>query len=111
MGDNRKEGVYNILVIGHDRVAMNTDVLMICTFDGNNKTASIAQIPRDTYVDTVKVNSLYSIGYHEAVNNGADATEAGQKGIENLIDSLQKAFSITIDRYVVDGSGWFFIHC
>ena len=74
---------------------------MICTFDGNNKTASMAQIPRDTYVDTVKVNSLYSIGYHEAVNNGADATEAGQKGIENLIDSLQKAFSITIDRYVM----------
>ena len=101
VGDNRKEGVYNILVIGHDRVAMNTDVLMICTFDGNNKTASIAQIPRDTYVDTVKVNSLYSIGYHEAVNNGADATEAEQKGIENLIDSLQKAFSITIDRYVM----------
>lgn len=37
VGDNRKEGVYNILVIGHDRVAMNTDVLMICTFDGTTK--------------------------------------------------------------------------
>lgn len=100
-GENRREGVYNVLVVGHDRVALNTDVIMIVSFDTQNKKAAIAQIPRDTYMDTVRVNSMYAIGYNEAIQSGADRDKADQGGMENLIDSLQKSFSITIDRYVM----------
>ena len=41
---------YSFLVIGCDRAAWLTDVLMIATYDVKEQSVAIMQIPRDTYV-------------------------------------------------------------
>lgn len=46
------DGSYNFLLIGYDRVAELTDVMMIVNFNVNTGKLSILQIPRDTYIDS-----------------------------------------------------------
>ena len=45
-----KDSRYNFLVIGCDREQWLSDVIMIATYDIKDKSVSIMQIPRDTYV-------------------------------------------------------------
>lgn len=67
----RKEGFYNILVIGRDKVALNTDVMLIASFDTKNSKAATVQIPRDSYVEDKdgyksKINAVFARGYINA---------------------------------------------
>jgi len=39
---------YNILVLGHDRAAMLTDVFMLVNIDNRDNSITVMQIPRDT---------------------------------------------------------------
>lgn len=87
----RKEGVYNFLLVGYDRVAKLTDVNMIAQFDTNTGAVSIIQIPRDTYARyNAKVNS-----YHKM--NGALSYFKWE--LEDLASFLEENLCIKIDYY------------
>lgn len=67
----QKDKFYNILVVGRDKVALNTDVLICASFDVANNKAATVQIPRDSYVEDEKgvkskINAVFSRGYLEA---------------------------------------------
>lgn len=77
----------------------NTDVIMVCNFDLENKTASILQIPRDTYVGRIveygKINSLYAYG----LNDGS-GTPSEKAGIGALAEVINDQMKLPIDNYV-----------
>jgi len=84
----RRDDTYTILVVGRDRVGMNTDTIMLVMLDGERDELNVVSIPRDTLVNVSwsvkKVNSLY----------GALGTEGLVSGIEDLI-------GYEIDNYVI----------
>ena len=61
----RKSGYYTMLVVGHDQVAVNTDVIMLASYDVTNEKISVIQIPRDTDFElggsAHKINSQFAI--------------------------------------------------
>lgn len=63
--DTKSENVYNFFIVGHDRAANLADVTMLVSFNTYECTASIMQLPRDTYVSYDdywyhKINGVYS---------------------------------------------------
>lgn len=60
----RKENFITILLIGRDKVGLNTDVLMLMSYDTKNNKVSMMSIPRDTMVNVSrknkKINSAYA---------------------------------------------------
>lgn len=98
-----KDGVYNILVIGHDDTAMLADVVMVVNCDTNTGAISVMQIPRDTLVTigliTNKNNEAFSHYYMEAkAENVKDAySEAG----ERYAEMLEKSLCINIHHTVI----------
>lgn len=74
----RKKDFYTFLIIGRDKVALNTDVIIAAAFDiGSGKVATV-QIPRDSFVDKNengkddegngdgRINSVFADGYTAA---------------------------------------------
>ena len=49
-----RDGRYNFLAVGCDRKEWLSDVIMLATYDVKEKSVSILQIPRDTYVTVTK---------------------------------------------------------
>lgn len=95
----RRTGVYNFLIAGHDRVAVNTDVLMIASFDTKNNSLNLVQIPRDTYASYNwktyhKINGLYSCSLEEA-------KYVRKEGMEAVMEYLQQNLAIKLDYYVL----------
>ena len=84
----RKDNVYTLLVVGRDRVGLNTDTIMVARFDCNDHTANIVSIPRDTLVNVPwavkKVNSVY-----------------GSAGIDGLVTEIEDLVGFGIDSYAV----------
>ena len=74
-----KEGNYNFLVLGHDRAALLTDVIMLINYDITDSKVTIMQFPRDTYVSygvpTSKINATFSTYYSQALNEGKSEEE------------------------------------
>ncbi len=62
----RKEDFVTVLLIGRDKVGLNTDVLMLMSYDTVNNKVSMMSIPRDTMVNVErknkKINSAFSQG-------------------------------------------------
>lgn len=93
-GYTAREGVYNILVIGHDDTALLADVVMVVNCDTNTGAISVMQIPRDTLVTigliTNKNNEAFSHYYMDAKAEGIDDPymEAGERYAEMLEQSL-----------------------
>ena len=74
--DRPSETHYNFLVLGHDRAASLTDVIMLISYDTKAQSVTIMQIPRDTYVEIGdhfyhKINGVYNYFVTEAQNNGS----------------------------------------
>ena len=84
----RKDNVYTLLVVGRDRVGLNTDTIMVARFDCSDHTANIVSIPRDTLVNVPwavkKVNSVY-----------------GSAGIDGLVSEIEDLVGFGIDSYAV----------
>ncbi len=63
------ETKYNFLVLGHDRAANLADVILLVSFDIEDRSLTLMQIPRDTFMDYggnhYKINSMYSSAYNE----------------------------------------------
>ena len=86
----RKNGVRNFLICGKDRASGLCDVIVIAEIDSVHHTASIVQIPRDTYA------SYSDGGYHKL--NGAPAALGGMAGMSLF---LSEALGIPIDHYAL----------
>ena len=79
----------NILIVGNDRAAHLSDVLMLLRVDFAQNRAFVLQIPRDTY-------AAFTDGSHRKMN--AAVRQLG--GEEKLCEFLSASFGISVDRYV-----------
>ncbi len=115
MDPEEKVDSYNILVLGHDRAAMLTDVFMLVNIDNRDNSVTIMQIPRDTwvsdhkgpdgsshYVATNKINAIFStyFNYHR-YNDGLDTSAAYDKALTSVADVLEENLFINIDYSVI----------
>jgi len=99
----RNQEQVNFLILGKDRWAFNTDVMIIASYNVTDGQISMMQIPRDTYIDVgrgnLKANSLLASFYNEAVRNGEkDPIATAIKGMEK---TFEQVFCITIDYYAM----------
>ncbi len=80
--------IFTFLVAGMDKVAKNTDVIMLVKLDITEKSISILNIPRDTMIVTdrnaKKINSSYQIG-----------------GIEQFEQDVASLTGFYVNRYVL----------
>ncbi|MBQ8396847.1 MAG: LCP family protein [Clostridia bacterium] len=95
----RREGVYNFLIAGHDRVAVNTDVLIVASFDTKNNSLNLVQIPRDTYAEYTtdsyrKINGALSVYLNKTYYDY-------DKSMEMLMEFLMKNLNIKLDYYAL----------
>lgn len=95
----RREGVYNFLIAGHDRVAVNTDVIILASFDTKNNSLNLVQLPRDSYSTYAwknyhKINGVFPCALSQ---NGYDYKGA-MKGFMNY---LMQNMAIMLDYYVL----------
>ena len=79
----------NILVGGCDRTSGLTDVIIILSIDEKSGSASLMQIPRDTYAE-------YTTGSYKKLNGAY-----GALGAQGLCDFLSGSLGISIDRYLM----------
>lgn len=99
------DGEYNILLLGHDKTAMLTDVIMIVNVNANDNSASVLQIPRDTYVrgvdgvslNSCKANEVFVRHYNANKKNGEDADKAYSHALEDVAKLLGESLSLSID--------------
>lgn len=105
---------YNFLVLGHDRAANLTDVIMLISFHTDDGTLTILQIPRDTFVDyggnNYKINSMYATYYNrsEAENRALDAARSVADTLEQtLCVKIHYATVMDLDGFaaIVDAIG------
>lgn len=89
--NSRKEDFVTILLIGRDKVGLNTDVLMLMAYDIKNNKVSMMSIPRDTMVNVErknkKINSAYSLG--------------GKANLEELMTEVESIVGFRPDRYLL----------
>lgn len=99
----RREGFYTFLVLGRDSVGLNTDVIMLLSFDTVTHAVSMIQIPRDTYIEydgaSHKINSLYASMYSAARRDGESDPEIG--GVQRMISVLERGLNVVIDYYAI----------
>ncbi len=90
---------YNFLVMGRDKVALNTDVMMIIHFDVASGDMAVMQIPRDTCAmyngAHRKLNSIFGTFYNDAQTNGAKDPES--EALATFTGFLEQNLCIGID--------------
>ncbi len=88
-----EQDIYNFLFVGKDRVALNTDVIMLINFNTSTKKIAVLQIPRDTYIQlgyyNGKINGLFAYYY---LTNKNDSKVA----LRLLADTLEQNLCIKI---------------
>ena len=99
----RNQDQVNFLILGKDRWAYNTDVIIIASYNVADGAISMMQIPRDTYIDigrgNHKANSLLASFYSEALRNKEKDPQAA--ALQNLEKALEQVLCITIDYYAM----------
>ncbi|MBR7033603.1 MAG: LCP family protein [Clostridia bacterium] len=93
---------YNFLVLGRDRMAFLTDVMMIINVDTANNSMAVMQLPRDTYISggypTSKLNAVFSTYYSKYLNNfGTDTQEAEKYALGEFKTLLSQSLCININ--------------
>jgi len=103
--------IYNFLVMGHDRAASLTDVIMLISYNLEHQSITIMQIPRDTYIEVNdysyhKINGLYNYCRNEVKAEGSKNPELD--GCTRMADFLEKNLAVKIHYSAVmdlDGFG------
>ena len=76
----RDEERVNFLIMGRDRWAFNTDVIMLLSYDAKNGAISLMQFPRDTYFDVgqgnCKINAALALFYNRRRREGLSDDDA-----------------------------------
>lgn len=84
----RREDTYTLLIVGRDRVGLNTDTIMVARLDCTAGTLDVVSIPRDTLVNVPwpvkKINSIY-----------------GTLGSEGLVEGVENLLGFDVDNYVI----------
>ena len=92
--NSRADGIYSVLVVGTDKVGLNTDTILVASLDSINNRASVMSIPRDTMSNVnrnvKKINAAYSIG-----------AKNGKGNVEKLKDEVSDLMGFEVDNYVV----------
>ena len=83
----RREGVYNILLVGSDDGNGNTDTIILCSFDEKSKTVGMLSIPRDTLTENSRRGGSQRI-------NAAYATG----GMELLVSEVEDILGVPVDH-------------
>jgi len=90
----------NVLILGTDKVGLNTDVIVVANINPVTKEIHVVSIPRDTkvqYKGTHKINSMYGKGkadlakekVGEVIGNPIDySVVANPEGFRNIVDIL-----------------------
>lgn len=98
-----KEGVYNILVVGHDDAALLADVTMLVNIDTVNNAITVMQIPRDTFISlnvlTNKVNAAFNTFYNQNYAGSYDDTVP--LAMKDLEEMYEKSLCINIHHTAV----------
>lgn len=88
-GIAQKDGVFTVLVVGTDVSGTLTDTIVVATFDTNEKSVALLNIPRDTIStasdgETHKINSAY-----------------GRDGMDRLIVEIKNLLGFEVNRHIV----------
>jgi LCP family protein required for cell wall assembly len=92
--------------------SMNTDVMMVASFNPITKTATVVSIPRDSDLNmegykTHKVNGYYAAFYSNGRKDGLEGDAANQYARDETRQMLAKFFEIPIDyTAVIDFKGF-----
>ena len=94
---------YNILVVGHDKMAYLADVTMIVNVNTKSNSVTIMQIPRDTYVAceylTGKVNALFSSYYNNARKEKAE--DPYMQALDDYATFFERSLCINIHHVAI----------
>ncbi|MBQ8642609.1 MAG: LCP family protein [Clostridia bacterium] len=101
-----QDGMYNILVVGHDRAASLADVIMLVNCDTIDGDVTVMQLPRDTCVQnfvTNKINAAYSTYYNAALKetDGEASSDAYLQAVNDLATLLEQSLCIQIHHTAV----------
>lgn len=103
----QKEGIYNILVVGHDDEASLADVTMIVNVNENDNSITVMQFPRDTLITgenaplTHRINNAFNTFYSAAYRNGEK--EPYKVALTGFEEMLEKSLCINIQFSVLMG--------
>lgn len=94
---------FNFLVLGHDRAATLTDVIMLINYNVTEGRVSIMQFPRDSYVSygvpTSRINATYATYLNEARAKGSSTPQLD--GLRKFADVLEDALCTNINYCAV----------
>ena len=98
-----KDGVYNILVVGHDDAALLADVTMLVNINTTENSITVMQLPRDTFlslnVPTNRVNAAFNTFYNQHYAGSYDKTIP--LAMEELEKMYEKSLCINIHHTAV----------
>jgi len=93
--NDRKDQFYTFLIFGTDN-GVNTDTIMVGSYDGVNKKANIISIPRDSEIDSTfsphKINAAFEVGTYNG--GGFDG------GVARLQKEIKKIIGFVPDYYI-----------
>ena len=99
----RRENFYNFLVVGTDRIGLNTDTIILVSLDCQNGSAAALQIPRDTYIrydgTGRKINSILPKLYAEYQSDGKSDPQG--RAARGFADILEESLGVPIDYYLL----------
>ncbi len=103
----RDTEIVNFLVMGRDKDAWNTDVMMIVNFNMREGSLSVLQIPRDTYTEMDgmhgRLNTMMKIkrnaAYYE--DKSLSQSELLRAGMQGTVEALERSLCIQIDGYAI----------
>lgn len=88
-GMTRRDGVFTLLVAATDEGEERTDSIMVATFDFNNQTVNVLNIPRDTLVDTERTDEAKKIN------------ASYREGVDQLCTEVQSVIGYRPDRTMI----------
>ena len=103
--------IFNFLIMGHDRAASLTDVIMLVNYNTEIQRITVMQFPRDTYIEVDdyyyhKVNGLYNYCVNQVKSNGSK--DPDRDGCKLMAEFFEKNLAMTIHYSAVmdlDGFG------
>ena len=104
----RRKDVYNFLVLGVDRAANLSDVIMVISYDISKQTIDVLSLPRDTYINVGstyhKLNAYFAASYNRSASRG---TERYRDAIQSMASFIENSLCIRLDRYIcMDTAGF-----
>lgn len=87
-GQDRRKGVYTVLLGGTDYDGTRTDTILLVTVDTEEKTLNVLSIPRDT-------RAFMEDGSVHKIN------AAHNKGIDRMLAEITNTVGFTPDKYVI----------